>query len=154
MPENLLKVSDLKETYDDAMEMEEMIKRYKEHQEGKVEYQNQQYNVHLENTSRLLTISYVEILVIVITGVYQFFTVRKFLIDKQYLWLSIWPFATHIFSNLFLQFLLWHITSIFTESIIFIVGTICCLPLSSIIDRKHFQKLHLHQWNSVFENIY
>ena len=65
--------------------MEEMIKRYKDHQEGKVEYQNQQYNVHLDNTSKLLTISYVEILVIVITGVYQFFTVRKFLIDKQYL---------------------------------------------------------------------
>ena len=81
----MLKVDDLKETFNDAVEMEEMIKSYKEHQEKKVTYQNDQYEAHLENTSRLLFISYVEIIVIVLTGIYQFYNVRKFLIDKQYL---------------------------------------------------------------------
>jgi hypothetical protein len=85
VPENLLKIDDLKETYDDALEMEDVIKSYKEAQERKKNHQFEEYDKNLQNTERLLLISYVEIAVIVLTGIYQFFAVRKFLIDKQYL---------------------------------------------------------------------
>lgn len=34
---------------------------------------------------RLSFISYIEIAIVVGAGVYQFFTIRKFLVDKQYM---------------------------------------------------------------------
>jgi hypothetical protein len=39
----------------------------------------------VEVTNRLSMISYIEIAVVLIAGVYQFFKIRKFLVDRQYM---------------------------------------------------------------------
>lgn len=94
IPENLLKEEETKSAYEKVVRIEENINRYQIFEEKKREEENQHYLTSIEVTNRLAVVSYIEIAIILAAGLYQFFTIRKFLIDKQYMWLCVcdqWP---------------------------------------------------------------
>jgi hypothetical protein len=63
--------------------MEETLWQYQKFSERKKEEENLHYLETMKVTNRLTMISYIEIAVVLAAGVYQFFKIRKFLVDRQ-----------------------------------------------------------------------
>lgn len=87
IPENLLKEEETKTAYEKVVRIEENIGRYQEFEEKKRQEENDHYIETIKVTSRLATISYIEIAIVLLAGAVQFWTIRKFLVDKHYLWI-------------------------------------------------------------------
>jgi hypothetical protein len=79
----LLKSEETKVAYEKIVRMEEALWQYQKFSERKKEEENQHYLETMNVTHRLAMISYIEIAVVLAAGVYQFFKIRKFLVDRQ-----------------------------------------------------------------------
>lgn len=85
VPPNLLKDEDTKIAFQVAEKMENDLTRYSEFKNRRKENEGEHFVGILEANDRMITISYIELALIVCVGVYQFFMIRKFLVDKQYM---------------------------------------------------------------------
>ena len=85
IPENLLKVDDLTETYRIADKMATKTEQFAKIQDTRSQQEDDLYIEITNSTSKLMTVSILELVVIVLAGLYQFWSIRKFLVDKQYM---------------------------------------------------------------------
>lgn len=85
IPEHLLKKSDFKDTYVAAARLVETISDYTLEHNAR----NKQDNIDFTNTNELnrkvTIISVIELVVLVAAGAYQFFTLKNYLVGKQYI---------------------------------------------------------------------
>ena len=85
IPDHLLKKDDFKETYLAASRLVETISDYTLEHNAR----NKQDNADFANTNELnrkvTLISVIELLVLVAAGAYQFFTLKHYLVGKQYI---------------------------------------------------------------------
>lgn len=65
--------------------MENDLKKYSDFKERRKDHENEHFEDVIAANKRMTTISYIELGLIVCVGVYQFFMIRKFLVDKQYM---------------------------------------------------------------------
>lgn len=86
IPETLLKSEDFKNTYSYAENMHALTMTSLDFQKDRRMKEDAIYSENKKYIDTLFWVSLIEISVIVLTGVYQFFSVRSFLINKQYLW--------------------------------------------------------------------
>ena len=85
IPENLLTVDDLAQTYQQAENLFVRTSQFLESYKGRVSQEDELYMEITSNTSKLISVSTVELVVIILVGLYQFWSIRKFLVDKQYM---------------------------------------------------------------------
>jgi hypothetical protein len=85
IPETLLKSEDFKNTYSYAESMHALTTTSLDFQKDRRMKEDAIYTENKKYIDTLFWVSLIEISVIVLTGVYQFFSVRSFLINKQYL---------------------------------------------------------------------
>ena len=85
MPENLLKKEDFKGTYEAAFHIEETLESYKVMQKERDFTSNDHFVETSAVDKRLVTISIVEIVIIIAAGVYQFISLKNYLVTKQYI---------------------------------------------------------------------
>ena len=85
VPQSLLKREDFKNTYSYAENMHMLTSTTIQFQKERREREDAIYNENKKYIDLLFWISFFEIGVICLTGVYQFFSVRDFLVSKQYL---------------------------------------------------------------------
>jgi hypothetical protein len=85
MPENLLKKEDFKGTYEAAYRIGETLKTYSEMQKDRDVAANNNFQETQSVDKKLITISIVEIAIIVAAGVYQYYSLQNYLTSKQYI---------------------------------------------------------------------
>jgi hypothetical protein len=85
MPENLLKKQDFQGTYEAAYRMGETVKTYTEMQRERDVSTNKNFVETQGVDKSLITISVVEIVIVVAAGVYQYFSLHNYLSSKQYI---------------------------------------------------------------------
>lgn len=85
VPENLLKKEDFRGTYEAAFRIGETAKAYADMQKERDLSASQNFDATNEVDKRLITISIVEIVIIVAAGVYQYYSLQNYLTSKQYI---------------------------------------------------------------------
>ena len=85
MPDNLLKKEDFKGAYEAAYHIERTVQDYKTMQQRRDVTSNEQFMDTRAVDSRLITISIVEIAIVLGAGVYQFISLKNYLVSKQYI---------------------------------------------------------------------
>ena len=85
MPDNLLKKEDFKGTYEAAHRIGETLKTYTDMQKDRDVSSNRNFEETKSVDKSLITISIVEIAIIVIAGLYQYYSLQNYLTSKQYI---------------------------------------------------------------------
>ena len=66
--------------------MDQDLTRYKEFKERRKEVQEDTFLEVVNANDSLITLTYIELALIIGVGAYQFYAIRNFLVQKQYLW--------------------------------------------------------------------
>lgn len=93
LPENLLKSKDLENTYLNALDIKNvgdvihiLIQKFIEIQDKRAEIEEYTFESTRNIGWRLLSLCRVELAIIIVTAVYQLVAVRKYLLQKHYVW--------------------------------------------------------------------
>lgn len=81
----MLKKEDFKGTYEAAFHIESTVKEYKMLQKDRDVSSNDHFVETKGVDKKLVGISIVEILIILGAGIYQFFSLKNYLVSKQYI---------------------------------------------------------------------
>lgn len=85
VPENLLKKEDFKGAYEAAYHIDETVQQYTTMQKERDIASNQHFNATNSVDKKLITVSVIEIIIILAAGIYQFISLKNYLVSKQYI---------------------------------------------------------------------
>lgn len=85
VPDNLLKKEDFRPTYEAAYRIEGTTKEYDKLQKDRTTYTNQNFEEINGVDKKLVTISLIEIVIVVAAGIYQYYSLQNYLTTKQYI---------------------------------------------------------------------
>lgn len=85
VPENLLKKEDFKGAYEAAFHIESTVKDYQSMQKERDAVSNEHFNATNSVDKKLITVSVIEIIIVLAAGIYQFISLKNYLANKQYI---------------------------------------------------------------------
>ena len=84
VPDTLLKSEDLERTFKNADGIISHINYFKQVQTSRNSENENMFQKNVSMNEKMIKISIIELLIIVGAGLYQFWALRNFLVDKQY----------------------------------------------------------------------
>lgn len=85
VPDNLLKKEDFKGAYEAAYHIDTTVKDYSSMQKQRDAASNEHFNATNSVDKKLITVSVIEIVIILAAGIYQFISLKNYLVSKQYI---------------------------------------------------------------------
>jgi hypothetical protein len=85
VPENLLKKEDFKGAYEAAFHIDSTVKDYSSMQKNRDTASNDHFIATNAVDKKLITVSIIEIIIILAAGIYQFISLKNYLVSKQYI---------------------------------------------------------------------
>lgn len=83
IPPELVKEENLKRIFEVAKKLESVSRVVSAHQAKERQLEDEIVSKNIHKSQRILTLGLIETLVIILSGVYQIFALRKFLMEKN-----------------------------------------------------------------------